>query len=75
MFIFFRYVDFLRQTRAAVTIQCNVRMWLERKRYLQKRSAAIAIQSMLRAHMAKQQYYKVFKLHPKKNYDLFDIIC
>lgn len=53
------YVKFLRRTRAAVVIQRNVRMWATRRRYKQQRSAAITIQCVLRAYMARKQYYKV----------------
>uniref|UniRef100_A0A3Q1F1P5 Unconventional myosin-Va-like n=1 Tax=Acanthochromis polyacanthus TaxID=80966 RepID=A0A3Q1F1P5_9TELE len=54
-----RYVEFLRQTRAAVIIQRNVRMWARRRRYQQQRSAALTIQCFWRAYLARKEYYKL----------------
>uniref|UniRef100_A0AAQ6AR26 Myosin VAb n=1 Tax=Amphiprion ocellaris TaxID=80972 RepID=A0AAQ6AR26_AMPOC len=54
-----RYVEFMRQTRAAVIIQRNVRMWARRRRYQQQRSAALTIQCFWRAYLARKQYYKL----------------
>uniref|UniRef100_A0A3P8U7W6 Myosin VAb n=1 Tax=Amphiprion percula TaxID=161767 RepID=A0A3P8U7W6_AMPPE len=54
-----RYVEFMRQTRAAVIIQRNVRMWTRRRRYQQQRSAALTIQCFWRAYLARKQYYKL----------------
>lgn len=53
------YAKFLLQTRAAIIIQRNVRMWSKRKLYQQQRSAAITVQCFWRAHMARKQYHKV----------------
>uniref|UniRef100_A0A3B5BCX2 Unconventional myosin-Va-like n=1 Tax=Stegastes partitus TaxID=144197 RepID=A0A3B5BCX2_9TELE len=53
------YVQFLRQTKAAIIIQRNVRMWARRRCYQQQRSAALTIQCYWRAYMARKQYYKL----------------
>lgn len=49
----------MRRTRAATVIQKNQRMLVEKKRYRQKRAAALAVQTVLRAYMARQKYQAV----------------
>ena len=50
---------FMRRTQAATIIQKYQRMYVERKRYRQKQAAALAIQTILRAYMARQTYQAV----------------
>lgn len=50
---------FMRRTRAATVIQKNQRMYVEKKRYRQKQAAALAMQTVLRAYMARQKYQAV----------------
>ncbi len=52
-------VKFMRRTRAATIIQKYQRMYVERKRYRQKQAAALAMQTILRAYMARQKYQAV----------------
>lgn len=51
---------FMRRTRAATVIQKNQRMYVEKKRYRQKQAAALAMQTILRAYMARQKYQAVW---------------
>lgn len=53
------YVSVLKRTRAAVTVQKNVRMWAARRSYQQQRSAALTIQSFRRAQVARKRYRQV----------------
>lgn len=50
---------FLRRTQAATIIQKYQRMYVEKKRYRQKQAAALAMQTILRAYMARQKYQAV----------------
>lgn len=50
---------FMRRTQAATIIQKYQRMCVERKRYRQKQAAALAMQTVLRAYMARQKYQAV----------------
>lgn len=49
----------MRRTRAATVIQKYQRMCVEKKRYRQKQAAALAMQTILRAFMARQKYQAV----------------
>lgn len=49
----------MRRTQAATIIQKYQRMCMERKRYRQKQAAALAMQTILRAYMARQKYQAV----------------
>lgn len=57
---------FLRRTQAATIIQKYQRMYVERKRYRQKQAAALAMQTILRAYMARQKYQAVRDTHTHK---------
>lgn len=50
---------FMRRTQAATIIQKYQRMCVERKRYRQKQAAALVMQTILRAYMARQKYQAV----------------
>lgn len=50
---------FMRRTQAATIIQKYRRMYVEKKRYRQKQAAALAMQTILRAYMARQKYQAV----------------
>lgn len=50
---------FMRRTQAATKIQKYQRMVVERKRYRQKQAAALVMQTILRAYMARQKYQAV----------------
>lgn len=50
---------FMRRTQAATIIQKYQRMYVERKRYRQKQAAALAMQTILRAYLARQKYSAV----------------
>uniref|UniRef100_A0A665X0D0 Myosin VAa n=1 Tax=Echeneis naucrates TaxID=173247 RepID=A0A665X0D0_ECHNA len=52
----YHLAKFMRRTQAATIIQKYQRMCVERKRYRQKQAAALAMQTMLRAYMARQKY-------------------
>lgn len=52
-------VKFMRRTQAATTIQKYQRMYVEKKRYRQKQAAALVMQTILRAYMARQKYQAV----------------
>lgn len=52
---------FMRRTQAATIIQKYQRMYVEKKRYRQKQAAALAMQTILRAYMARQKYQAVRK--------------
>lgn len=58
------YVRFLRRSRAAVVIQKNVRMWAAKSSYKRQRSAAVAVQSFLRAHVARKKFHQVTHEQP-----------
>lgn len=55
----FSCVKFLRQTKAAIVIQRNVRMWSKKRRFLQQRSAAVTVQRVWRGCLARKHYFKV----------------
>jgi len=50
---------FLRRTRAAIIIQKYQRMYVQRTCYKRKKAAALAMQCILRAYMARQLYKAV----------------
>lgn len=52
-------VKFMRRTRAVIVIQKYRRMYVEKKRYRQKQAAALAMQTILRAYMARHKYQAV----------------
>lgn len=52
-------VKYMRRTLAAITIQKFQRMCVQRKLYLQKQAAALVMQTILRAYMARQKYQGV----------------
>lgn len=52
-------VKFMRRTQAATIIQKYRRMYVEKKRYRQKQAAALAMQTILRAYIARQKYQSV----------------
>lgn len=55
----FSLAKFMRRTQAVTIIQKYRRMYVERKRYRQKQAAALAMQTILRAYMARQKYQAV----------------
>lgn len=57
--VFLSLAKFMRRTRAATVIQKYQRMCVEKKRYRQKQAAALAMQTILRAYMARQKYQAV----------------
>lgn len=57
--VFLSLAKFMRRTRAATIIQKYQRMCVEKKRYRQKQAAALAMQTILRAYMARQMYQAV----------------
>lgn len=57
---------FMRRTQAATIIQKYQRMYVEKKRYRQKQAAALAMQTILRAYMARQKYQAVRHTHSTK---------
>lgn len=59
---------FLRRTQAATIIQKYQKMYAERKRYRQKQAAALAMQTILRAYMARQKYQAVRHTHEKNTH-------
>lgn len=50
---------FMRRTQAATIIQKYQRMYVAKKHYRQKKAAALAMQTILRAYMARQKYQAV----------------
>lgn len=42
-----------------MVIQKNVRMWAAKRSYQRRRSAAVTLQSFLRAHVARKKYHQV----------------
>lgn len=58
---------FMRRTQAATIIQKYQRMYVEKKRYRQKQAAALAMQTILRAYMARQKYQAVRKTKHHKS--------
>lgn len=68
---------FLRRTQAATFIQKYQRMYVERKRYKQKQAAALAMQTILRAYMARQKYQAVSVENTPvfKYYNLLFYVC
>lgn len=60
----------MRRTQAATTIQKYQRMCVERKRYRQKQAAALAMQTILRAYMARQKYQGVRNTHARTHTNL-----
>lgn len=58
------YVAHLRRTRAAEVIQKNARMWAARRSYQRRRAAAVAVQCLARARVARRKLQQVTRARP-----------
>lgn len=57
--IYFRKARFLRQTKAATTLQRRVRGWVKRQQYLRVRRSVLGIQTHIRGLLARRRFQEM----------------